>query len=71
MAGELWNVELEDEGALAVASLACGGAAAEKGRPPSALQTLNLGRNLISIEARETIEARVVEGGSGVRVRIY
>lgn len=46
---ELWNVQLEDAGALALGTLA-----AEGGAPN--LRSLNLGKNLISGSAKERIE---------------
>ena len=59
---ELWNVDLDDECAVAVASLAAPEGAA-------ALQRLNMGRNLISGAGRDKIESLVDRGR--VNVRIY
>jgi hypothetical protein len=59
---ELWNVSLEDEGALSIARLA-----APDGN--AALSELNLGRNLFSGEAREGIEATV--DADRVRAKMY
>ena len=59
---ELWNVALEDEGALHIAQLAAHGS-------PGVLTELNLGRNLISGEAREQLE-RIVDA-TRVHAKMY
>ena len=60
---ELWNVSLEDEGAIAIARLAAADGNA-------ALSELNLGRNLFSGEARERIADGIVDA-SRVRAKMY
>ena len=61
---ELWNVGLEDEGALSLGRLA---AAANENNCPR-LASLNLGRNLVSADAREELEAMV--SADRVRLRV-
>ena len=61
---ELWNVSLEDEGALSIGQLV-----AEGGTNPT-LRELNMGRNLISAEAREQIEA-LIGDSAAVRVKMF
>jgi hypothetical protein len=46
---ELWNVQLEDGGALAIGTLAAPGG-------PAALESINMGKNLMSGVAKEQIE---------------
>ena len=59
---ELWNVELDDEGGMAVASFAAAGSC-------PALSKLNLGRNLLGPGTTRAIE-EMLEGGA-VRVSLY
>ena len=61
---ELWNVGLEDAGALSLGRLA---AAANENNCPR-LASLNLGRNLVSADAREELEAMV--SADRVRLRV-
>lgn len=59
---ELWNVGLDDDGAIAIARLAT-----PQGN--AALRRLNLGRNLMSGSGKEKIEQMVQ--GSSVQLRTY
>uniref|UniRef100_A0A7S2GVU5 Uncharacterized protein n=1 Tax=Haptolina brevifila TaxID=156173 RepID=A0A7S2GVU5_9EUKA len=59
---ELWNVGLEDEGALSIAQLATASG-------NTALSQLNLGRNLISGHGKELLEAMI--DASRVHAKVY
>jgi len=59
---ELWNVALEDDGARAIARLAARDGIAT-------LRTLNLGRNLLSPESRDDVNA--IADGERVLVKLF
>jgi hypothetical protein len=61
---ELWNVGLEDDGALCIGRLA---APIPEGN--AALRSLNLGRNVLSGETRDKLEAMV--DGERVHAKVY
>ena len=63
---ELWNVELDDDGALAVGAL---GAPAGEGGGNAALRELNLGRNLLLPQTQQALEQAV--DAARVRLRAY
>ena len=63
---ELWNVELDDDGALAVGAL---GAPAGDGGGNAALRELNLGRNLLLPQTQQALEQAV--DAARVRLRTY
>ena len=63
---ELWNVELDDDGALAVGAL---GAPVGEGGGNAALRELNLGRNLLLPQTQQALEQAV--DAARVRLRAY
>ena len=58
---ELWNVELDDDGALAVGAL---GAPAGDGGGNAALRELNLGRNLLLPQTQQALEQALTTYGT-------